>query len=175
MTDTTGDYGNDCMLNGEDATVAGRVEPKADDGGFHARSPGTLLGSQPHRRTTKEAERSRSASRTPWPRSFRKMNRSSRRCATVESRLPHSRRAQRASRTMSAASSVTTGAVGLRIGEADTIASGAAGLVRYSTEVDEDEGVRAWAEAVVGWSTPMTMDPYVGAVNGIGPALFAFG
>jgi hypothetical protein len=65
---------------------------------------------------------------------------------------------------------------GLRSGEADTMQCVAAGLVRYSSEhgLSEEDGVRAWAVGVGELEHAPDLDPYVGAVKGIGPALFAY-
>lgn len=68
------------------------------------------------------------------------------------------------------------GDFGLRAGEADTMRSVAAGLNRYAAErgLGDDDGCRGWAEEVAPLAHAHCLDPYVGAVKGIGPALFAY-
>jgi len=65
---------------------------------------------------------------------------------------------------------------GLREGEADTMRNVAAGLADFCTQHDlnEDVGVRTWAEAVADLEHAHRMDPYAGSVTGMGPALFAY-
>jgi hypothetical protein len=67
--------------------------------------------------------------------------------------------------------------LGLREGEADTMIAVAQGLRQYAAEhdgLDEEGACRAWAHSVIGLEHAHKLDPYVGAVNGIGPALFAY-
>lgn len=67
---------------------------------------------------------------------------------------------------------------GLRPGEGETMRAVAEGLVRFAVDHEvaggDEETVRAWAD----WVDPLrfapALDPYVGAVRGIGPALFAY-
>ncbi len=66
--------------------------------------------------------------------------------------------------------------LGLRKGEALTMQEVARGLVRFATdhELDDEVGVKTWAEAVEALAHAPKLDPYVGCVKGIGPALFAY-
>lgn len=66
--------------------------------------------------------------------------------------------------------------LGLRDGEADTIGNVTAGLLRYADDhrLDEDQACVAWAHEVGGLEVAPDLDPYIGAVKGIGPALFAY-
>jgi len=65
---------------------------------------------------------------------------------------------------------------GLRQGEAETMRSVAQGLLRYSQEhlFDEDAGVKAWADGSESFVHAPKIEPYVGNVHGVGPALFAY-
>lgn len=65
---------------------------------------------------------------------------------------------------------------GLRSGEADTMQGVAAGLVRFAERhgLDHEEAVRTWAESTEIVVEAPGLDPYVGAVRGIGVALFAY-
>jgi hypothetical protein len=67
----------------------------------------------------------------------------------------------------------------LRKGEAATILGVASALLRYGTDLgidpdDEDRACESWANAVAGLEFAPKLDPYVGAVAGIGAALFAY-
>lgn len=64
----------------------------------------------------------------------------------------------------------------LRSGEAETMQAVAAGLLRFATDhgLPEEDAVRAWADSVHELVHAIRLDPYVGAVSGIGPALFAY-
>jgi len=65
---------------------------------------------------------------------------------------------------------------GLRSGEADTIRATAPGLLRHSADrgLDDEAGVRSWAELVAPFEHAPELDPCVGSVKGIGLALFAY-
>lgn len=65
---------------------------------------------------------------------------------------------------------------GLRQGEAETMKSVAQGLLRYSQEhsLEEDAGVKAWANGSESFVHAPKIEPYVGNVHGVGPALFAY-
>ena len=65
---------------------------------------------------------------------------------------------------------------GLRSGESTTIAVLAHNLVNYADErgLGEDEGCLRWAQGVAGIEHAPGLDPVVGSVAGIGPALFAY-
>lgn len=71
-----------------------------------------------------------------------------------------------------------SGLSGLRAGEDDTIRHVAAGLLAFGTDsggVLSDDGLCAgWASASAGLELAHTLDPYVGRVSGIGPALFCY-
>jgi hypothetical protein len=60
--------------------------------------------------------------------------------------------------------------------EADTIRIVAAGLVAYGQQrgLDDEEAVRAWGMETGAVEFAHELDPYVGSVTGIGPALFAY-
>jgi hypothetical protein len=64
----------------------------------------------------------------------------------------------------------------LRRTESATIANVALGLLRFGSDygLDEDEACTTWAMSVHGLELAPKLDPYVGAVSGIGPALFAY-
>jgi hypothetical protein len=64
----------------------------------------------------------------------------------------------------------------LRVGEADTIVGLAAALLRYGAEhqLGEDDACTSWAASARGLELAPKLDPYVGAVKGIGPALLAY-
>ena|SRR5436190_4114179 len=67
--------------------------------------------------------------------------------------------------------------LGLRTGEADTMAAVAQGLRRYAADHDrgdDEQTCQDWADSVIGLEHAHELDPYVGAVKGIGPALFAY-
>jgi hypothetical protein len=67
--------------------------------------------------------------------------------------------------------------VGLRRGEADTMRAVAQGLLTFGRDhalEDEDEICETWAEWVAPLALAPRLDPYVGAVRGIGPALFTY-
>lgn len=68
------------------------------------------------------------------------------------------------------------GDFGLRAGEADSIRGVAAGLSRYAEEraQGDDDGCRGWAWEVAPLEHAHRLDPYVGVIGGIGPALFAY-
>ena len=66
---------------------------------------------------------------------------------------------------------------GLQAGEPITMRTVARNLHAFCLEVgsDEDDGCLTWAESVrLAWSTAPKLDPVVGGVKGIGPALFAY-
>lgn len=65
---------------------------------------------------------------------------------------------------------------GLRTSEGATMQAVAAGLVRFAAErnLDDDDGVRAWADSAAPFEHAPKLEPYVGSTNGIGPALFAY-
>jgi hypothetical protein len=65
---------------------------------------------------------------------------------------------------------------GLRSGEGETMQNVASGLGRYCDDhgLDDEAGVRAWAAATTSVVDAHRLDPYVGSVSGIGPALFAY-
>ena len=65
---------------------------------------------------------------------------------------------------------------GLRSGEGATMQAVAAGLVKFAAEhdLDDDDGARAWADSAAPFEHAPKLEPYVGATNGIGPALFAY-
>ena len=65
----------------------------------------------------------------------------------------------------------------LRGGEAQTMREVAAGLLRWGAAHgcgDDEEAVLAWADAVEDVRFAPRLDPYVGQVSGVGPALFAY-
>ena len=61
-------------------------------------------------------------------------------------------------------------------GEAATIRTVAAGLVRYGEErgLDEEAAVTRWATESGPYEREPHLDPYVGSTKGIGPALFSY-
>lgn len=65
---------------------------------------------------------------------------------------------------------------GLRAGEAETMRDTAAGLLSYCRVrgFDQEAGVRRWAEQTAPFAHAPRLDPFVGCVSGIGPALFAY-
>lgn len=65
---------------------------------------------------------------------------------------------------------------GLRAGEGETMQNVARGLIRYCDDhsLDIENGVRNWAAATHELVEVHRLDPYVGEVKGIGPALFAY-
>jgi hypothetical protein len=67
----------------------------------------------------------------------------------------------------------------LRKGEAGTILGVASALLRYGADLginpgNEDRACESWATAAAGLEFAPKLDPYVGAVSGIGAALFAY-
>jgi hypothetical protein len=64
----------------------------------------------------------------------------------------------------------------LRSTESETITGVALGLLRFGKEhgLDEDGACIAWANSAQGLDIAPKLDPYVGVVKGIGPALFAY-
>jgi hypothetical protein len=65
---------------------------------------------------------------------------------------------------------------GLQGTEPLTMRTVAANLLEFVNElgVSEDDGCRAWADGVEGLEHAHKLDPVVGEVPGIGPALFAY-
>jgi hypothetical protein len=65
--------------------------------------------------------------------------------------------------------------LGLMAGEPETMRQVAENLVAFagSRGLDEDDGCYAWTEQVDGLEHAHRLDPVVGRVSGIGPALFA--
>jgi hypothetical protein len=67
---------------------------------------------------------------------------------------------------------------GLRSGESETAAALARNLVAFADEhglgADEDKACLRWAQGVAGLEHAPGLDPVVGSVRGIGPALFAY-
>jgi hypothetical protein len=65
---------------------------------------------------------------------------------------------------------------GLRTGESATIAGLARNMVAFvdGLGLSEDEGCLRWAQGVAGLEHAPGLDPVVGSVTGIGPALFAY-
>lgn len=65
---------------------------------------------------------------------------------------------------------------GLRRGEAETMQQVAAGLVRYTQEheLDEEAAVARWARGAGAFEHAPKLEPYVGSVSGMGPALLAY-
>jgi len=65
---------------------------------------------------------------------------------------------------------------GLRAGEAETMRETAKGLLSYCarTGLDQEAGVRRWAQQAAPFAHAPKLDPFVGSVRGIGPALFAY-
>ncbi|GAA4878525.1 hypothetical protein [Actinomycetospora straminea] len=64
-----------------------------------------------------------------------------------------------------------------RQGETSTVINVASALLRYGRDhdiADEDSASQAWARGTAGLELAWRLDPYVGAVSGIGPALFAY-
>lgn len=68
------------------------------------------------------------------------------------------------------------GRLGLMASEPETMRQVAENLVAFasSRRLDEDEGCHTWAEEVDGLEHAHRLDPVVGGVSGIGPALFAY-
>jgi hypothetical protein len=64
----------------------------------------------------------------------------------------------------------------LMAAEMRTVQRVADGLRRYCAErqLDDDAGVNAWAMETEAVRLASRLDPYVGAVSGVGPALFAY-
>jgi hypothetical protein len=64
----------------------------------------------------------------------------------------------------------------LRGGEAATMQAVAAGLLRFCRThgLEEEPGVRRWAEEAGPFELAPRLEPFVGATPGIGPALFAY-
>lgn len=65
---------------------------------------------------------------------------------------------------------------GLKASEPSTMQAVATNLLSFAREtgVSEDEACRLWAEGVDGLQHAHEIDPIVGSVPGIGPALFAY-
>jgi hypothetical protein len=65
---------------------------------------------------------------------------------------------------------------GLQASEPKTMRTVAENLLALSTDLDvsEDEACRVWADSVQGLEHAHRLDPIVGGVSGIGPALFAY-
>lgn len=65
---------------------------------------------------------------------------------------------------------------GLREGEGQTMQAVAAGLLRYLAlhDVDEDAGLRLWATEAAPFEHAPKLEPFVGSVKGMGPALLAY-
>ena len=65
---------------------------------------------------------------------------------------------------------------GLRSGEDATMQGVATGLVRFAAErdLDDDHGARIWADSAAPFEHAPKLEPSVGSINGIGPALFAY-
>lgn len=65
---------------------------------------------------------------------------------------------------------------GLTSGEPTTMRTVAANLLELADDagLSEDEACRLWAEGVDGLQHAYMLDPVVGSVSGIGPALFAY-
>lgn len=65
---------------------------------------------------------------------------------------------------------------GLRKGEADTMRQVAAGLVRHNEVhgLGEEDGVAHWAQGAGTFEHATKLEPYVGSVKGMGPALYAY-
>jgi hypothetical protein len=65
---------------------------------------------------------------------------------------------------------------GLRSGEARTITTVARNLADFAdgTSLDEDQACRRWADEAAGLEHAPSLDPVIGVVPGIGPALFAY-
>ncbi len=66
--------------------------------------------------------------------------------------------------------------LGLMASEPETMRHVAENLVAFASSrgLDEDTGCRTWAEEVDGLEHAHRLDPVVGGVSGIGPALFAY-
>lgn len=66
--------------------------------------------------------------------------------------------------------------LGLRGGEPETMRQVAAGLARFGTErgLDDDAATLRWSQETAPFALAHRLDPYVGAVKGIGPTLFAY-
>jgi hypothetical protein len=64
----------------------------------------------------------------------------------------------------------------LRAGEAETMRSVAGGLAEFCErfELDEERGVRRWAQDAAAFEHAPSLEPFVGRAAGIGPALFAY-
>lgn len=65
---------------------------------------------------------------------------------------------------------------GLRTGEAETMRQVAAGLHAYCDKYgyDDDSGCKEWADNAAPFEHATKLEPYVGTVKGMGPALFAY-
>jgi len=65
---------------------------------------------------------------------------------------------------------------GLRTGEAETMRQVAAGLHAYCDKYgyDDDSGCKEWAGNAAPFEHATKLEPYVGTVKGMGPALFAY-
>jgi len=63
---------------------------------------------------------------------------------------------------------------GLRTGEDQTIRMVADGLLRCGNHTSDRHALDSWCAQTVGLELAHNLDPYVGAVHGIGPALFAY-
>lgn len=68
------------------------------------------------------------------------------------------------------------GRYGLRPDEPNTIATVAGNLVAFADDLgmSENQACKHWADGVAGLEHAVRLDPVVGAVPGIGPALFAY-
>jgi len=68
------------------------------------------------------------------------------------------------------------GTEGLRTGEAETMQQVAAGLARYGERhgLDEEQAVRQWADSAAPFEHAPKLEPYVGSIKGMGPALLAY-
>ncbi len=66
---------------------------------------------------------------------------------------------------------------GVRAGENDTMRLVAAGLLRFGADhncAGDDATVQSWADQTLPIVDAHGLDPYVGSISGIGPALFAY-
>jgi hypothetical protein len=65
---------------------------------------------------------------------------------------------------------------GLRQGEPETMQQVAQGFVRYLDRhrLSEEDGVREWALGTSPFEHAPKLEPYIGSVKGMGPALFAY-